>query len=150
MILVGETNPYGADPAMALFPYPEHSAGGRLCRKILGLRPATYVQFTRYNLCTERWAVPAARHSVLVILTRHGSEDGTVLVLLGRKVASAFGASHLPPFSTWDCALNDLRVGVVLLPHPSGRCRLWNEPGAVERARALMQREFPHVPFGEA
>ena len=35
-ILVGMNNPYGADPAMALYPLPERASGGRLAR-ILGL-----------------------------------------------------------------------------------------------------------------
>ena len=25
-----------------------------------------------------------------------------------------------------------------ILPHPSGLCRLWNEPGSVDRARAAV------------
>ena len=36
-IIVGEANPYGGDPAYALYPIPENSAGGRLCRLIMAL-----------------------------------------------------------------------------------------------------------------
>lgn len=31
-------------------------------------------------------------------------------------------------------------VLALVLPHPSGLCRAWNEPGAAERARAAVTR----------
>lgn len=56
-ILVGEANPYGGDPRYALYPLPENSAGGRLCRLILKLEVRQYLRsFDRRNLCaTKRW-----------------------------------------------------------------------------------------------
>lgn len=85
-LLVGEQNPYGADPKFALYPYPENSGGER----------------------------PA-------------------IVLLGAKVVRALNFTAYTPFlwirATW----------LVILPHPSGLSRAWNEPGAYERARAVLR-----------
>ena len=71
------------------------------------------------------------------------------VVALGARVAGALAAcvrSWLPaPFAS---AMVDYDgedpfspgwvQRVAYLPHPSGRCRAWNEPGARERARALV------------
>ena len=77
--------------------------------------------------------------------------EDTTSVLRGRKVAGAFGLGHLAPFTRQDVVQIDggnlLRY--VILPHPSGRCRVWNEPDAVERARALLRQVRPDVPWGE-
>ena len=55
VLLVGEVNPYGADPRMALYHLPRGASGDRL-REILGLDDATYIRrLSRVNLCTGRW-----------------------------------------------------------------------------------------------
>jgi hypothetical protein len=57
------------------------------------------------------------------------------LVVLGRRAADALGLSgELPSFVRGD------RVAC-LLPHPSGRCRLWNQPDMVE----LCQKTFARL-----
>lgn len=38
----------------------------------------------------------------------------------------------------------------VLLPHPSGLCREWNDPSAVTRARRVLEFVAPDVPWGDA
>lgn len=139
-LLVGEDNPYGADPYFALFPEPQRSAGWRLAVEILGLSRARYLRtFDRVNLCSGRWSARDARVKALGILEDSSRDD---IILLGRKVAEAFEvalglvAGELRPFTTARHAYRD----IICLPHPSGRCRVWNEAGAVERARALMAR----------
>ena len=37
----------------------------------------------------------------------------------------------------------------VVLPHPSGLSRAWNEAGAYERARALLREVSPEIRWGE-
>lgn len=60
-LLVGEQNPYGADPKFALYPYPENSAGGRLCFKVFGLTRHEYLaRFDRVNLCSGKWSMSRA------------------------------------------------------------------------------------------
>ncbi len=124
-LLVGELNPYGADPRYALFPYPERSAGGRLCHKILATHRADYLRsFDRVNLCTGKWTVAAARERATELRCAPRPT-----ILLGVKVCNAFGVAF-HPFEVVD--------GYLVLPHPSGLCRLWNEPGAYDRARAAV------------
>ncbi len=126
-LLVGECNPYGSDPRYALYPLPAGAAGDRL-REILGLTLRDYLRrFDRVNLCTGRWsAVEARRRAVQVWQPGRPAH-----ILLGAKVCAAWGVPFEPFTRTPG-------PGVRILPHPSGRCRVWNEPGAVERARALL------------
>jgi len=90
-LLVGEANPYGADPRYALFPHPERSAGYRLARLIMAMpsRQSYLDAFDRTNLCPERWSAPVARARAQEILAERGVWD--CVVLLGSKVSGAFG-----------------------------------------------------------
>lgn len=56
--------------------------------------------------------------------------------MLGAKVRAAFDASDLAEFEARDA---DDGTTLLALPHPSGRCRIWNQPDAVERARAAIR-----------
>lgn len=124
-LLVGEANPYGDDPRFALYPEPDGCAGWRLCHQVLGLSETAYLRaFDRVNLCGERWSIRVARAAAVVFRQRTGPK-----ILLGAKVCAAWGLAFLPLTGVDD---------VVILPHPSGRSRLWNEPDAVQRARALV------------
>jgi len=136
-ILVGEDNPHSVDPRYALYPYPPNCAGHRLQDKVLGVGLSEYLgAYRRVNLCEGRWRAAAAREKAGEIL-RDCRE--LPLVLLGAKVAAAFGQDFRPFTVRW------LEVGgrfvtvAVLLPHPSGRCRVWNDPGSYERARGAMR-----------
>lgn len=48
---------------------------------------------------------------------------GQIVLLLGKRVGSAFGLKHVPYFET--LALSHAKVTIV--PHPSGASRWWNE-----------------------
>lgn len=140
-LLVGEDNPYSARPSDALLPYPDRSAGARLCRDILGLSVVDYLaKFDRVNLCGQKWNDDEARRVVGAICA---NGHGRVLVLLGAKVLRAFLLPQQPPpefFTRGEFATcGNGAVKYVALPHPSGRSREWNQPGAVERARAAMR-----------
>ena len=134
VLLVGESNPYGADPDFALYPSPEGSAGWRLCVDILGMQRSRYLAtFARVNLCAGRWSIREARARAADLRATAGN-----IVLLGSKVAAAFGYAFDPfSFRVEVAAVYPLVVPrqVAILPHPSGRCRLWNEPDAVANAR---------------
>lgn len=142
-LLVGEVNPYGSDPAMALYPLPAHAAGGRLAA-ILNMSLSTYLRaFRRVNLCTGTWDEKIASAHARCILAGLTS-DPRPLVLLGRKVARAFGLDA-PPFHAAPLPIASTPM-VILLPHPSGRCRAWNLEGSFERARALIYPLLPPRP----
>lgn len=144
-VLVGEHNPYGEDPKYALFCHPVNSAGERLQRLVLGMQRAAYVALVRRNLCAGRWSNTAARAAAHALLELF-PEPEYRFVLLGARVAGAF-RTPFEPFTVQESTYVPARSHVVL-PHPSGLCRLWNEPHALERARAVMVAEFPGLPLG--
>jgi len=132
-LLVGESNPYGSDPRYALYPAPENSAGGRLCRLVMGLGIRDYIsRFDRANLCAGPWRIREARARALELLAER---KVGAFVLLGAKVQSAFG------FTFAENVVDDSGPRTfVFLPHPSGLSRSWNVPGAYELARSTLQR----------
>ena len=131
-LLVGEANPYGGDPTFALYPYPERASGDRLCRLVMGLEPREYLRrFDRVNLCPEKWSAPLSR----INAQRIRAGDHERFVLLGTKVADAFGFKKVEPFGY---AVEGDK-SFALLPHPSGLCREWNKPGAFDRARGVLR-----------
>lgn len=147
-LLVGEVNPHGPDPSFALYHTPERSAGGRLCRLVMGLQRARYeAAYDRVNLCVEKWSLPLARDRAGALAAgRAGSAspEPAVVVLLGSRVCSAFGRAYAP--FTAEAAPVRSRAGAhlgaalyVVLPHPSGLCRAWNAPGSFSRARELLR-----------
>lgn len=160
LVLVGEMNPYGVDPRHALFCAPAGSAGERLQDLVLGVRRATYLdeRVVRYNLCVGLWNGHAAKRRAQEIRDLHPAD---VLVLLGRKVAQAFGCRGWPLFGrglllrtgakelAWRAASTSREFRAILLPHPSGRCREYNDPENVARARDLVRKAAPWFPVGE-
>lgn len=155
-IIVGESNPYGADPHFALYPEPDGCAGWRLCYKVMGLRRGTYMSsFERVNLLQgPKWSAPRAREAAGELLMNSGS---LVWILLGRKVSEAFHfLGHRPPeCREWisiplaERILNFPNRSAVLLPHPSGRCRAWQDPTMVKTCRELLRKALPGISFGE-
>jgi hypothetical protein len=74
----------------------------------------------------ERAAVGSA------VLSAFAEANGASLLLLGRRVALAFGAVHEPfgvPFRVRS-------VPCMVAPHPSGRCRTFNDRKLTRRLRA--------------
>ena len=142
-VLVGELNPYGDRPFFALFDDPPNSAGGRMRRLVTGLPPRTYRSLHRHNLCVGSWSIREARAKA-VLLKDHYSSKEVGFVLLGRKVSLAFGLEKQAPFSQ---TIQD-DFPMVILPHPSGLCRIWNEPGAFRRAQDILRSVFPGLPWG--
>lgn len=134
-LLVGEANPYGGDPDFALYPAPDGCSGHRLCTLILKMRRADYLrEFERVNLCPYKWYMREARERAADLRTWRGP-----LILLGAKVAWAFGFDPFVPFTISDGGKT------LVLPHPSGLCRTWNEPNAFVRARELVAKVVPSI-----
>jgi hypothetical protein len=143
-MLIGESNPHGGDPAFALYPLPEGSAGWNLACVILGLSRAEYLRrFERRNLLAgPRWSIPEARRAALEVST--SMSEGDRAILLGARVAAAFSLEYAP-FEEREFVVRPgfvdqaARSRFLILPHPSGRCRAWNEPGAFARARGAVE-----------
>lgn len=138
VFLIGEHNPYGSDPRFALYPEPTHSAGGRLCR-LLGMQSGAYLHaFERRNLLTlARWSVPAAREAANRV--RAELREGDALVLLGARVSSAFGYPFAPLAEHRGLVHGAVGYEVLVIPHPSGLSRAWNDPAMGPRVRAAVE-----------
>lgn len=142
IILIGEANPYTPDPRMALFPYPPAAAGARL-RRHLGVVHSEFLSVWRANLCRSFWSPDLARRRAQAL-----SSPGmpwSVVVLLGRQVATAMGHS--------DDLMTTKVVGslvYVILPHSSGMNRVWNDKAAVHRAQTIMRAVAPEIPWGSS
>lgn len=155
VFLVGESNPHGDDPRAALYPYPPNSAGYRLCRDILGMRERDYLRsFERRNLISssEKWSAASARWTAAEILREADGVKDPLVVALGRRVAGAFGAgdpfacvvrhAHFPSM----CADHQMaRIRVLHLPHPSGRCRTWNDRKNKYFAQEALAAHAPEI-----
>lgn len=138
-LLVGESNPYQKTAAdadrFAFYPRPRSASGYRLCVLVMGLPEALYLRsFDRVDLCHPKWSQPAARTRANSLIAERG--EGDTIVLCGSKVAAAFGLEFKAH------ALTTVRrpgaPALVVLPHPSGLNRFWQEPRAFERARELL------------
>jgi len=137
-LLVGEDNPYGSDPRYALYPKPEYSAGGRLCELIMKMSVKQYIgTFDRVNLCSGKWSMPEARAKAKELWETRGLDQN--YVLLGSKVCKAFDMTFTPFEILWRDGASVGGGAIVTLPHPSGRNRMWNEPGSLERAHRTLQ-----------
>lgn len=138
-LIVGEDNPYGAAPEHALYPAPERSAGARL-GVILGLERGEQVATWRANLCQGRWRQRRASARAAELL----QGPWRTFLLLGAQVRLSFERAVVEPRITFagDDHVQVSSIGgrrFILIPHPSGRCRLWNIPGMEERARRAFQ-----------
>ncbi len=150
VLLVGESNPYGATPEFALYCYPPGCAGYRL-RRIVGLPQHQYLALRRTNLCIGDWSKEKAKTRAWELLSPEAPWN--VIVLLGRKVTETFekialSGDPLVAFSTRTCCPG---MTLVSLPHPSGRnAAVWSNPKLAGRARELLREVAPEVPWGSA
>ncbi len=137
IVLVGESNPYGPDPDMALYPMPEGCTGHRLCREVLGMDSREYLRvFDRRNLCRGDWSEAGAR---LVAAALAGQK----FILLGARVCRAFDVDYTPLMRV-NISYEPVRRALVL-PHPSGLNRAWNDPSMIPRAREAVAAFCPEI-----
>lgn len=124
-LLVGMLNSRTDDPDFALWPEPRGCSGGRLCAVFGMTRDEYLATFERTNLCISQWSDAVARARAAEIMRERVNDSP--IVMLGALVAGAFGFPYRP-FSSPD-------RGLVILPHPSGMCRIWNDKASAQRAR---------------
>lgn len=67
-----------------------------------------------------------------------GRLKGRRVVLLGVKVAAAFGLHHLPLLEWRDVVAHGSRFKAARCPHPSGLNRYWNDPANCDLARVFL------------
>ncbi len=103
---------------------------------LLGLRPDRVVNLLPPDRRPGTWDAWRARE-VAALLGAWARAHAHELVLLGRRVAEAFGVGDLP-FGAQ--AQVDGGVRVLVLPHPSGRSRYLNDPRTRPRVRRWVAR----------
>lgn len=161
VLLLGEDNPLSAEPEYALYDSPEGCSGWRL-RRIFGLSSDDYLALDRTNLCTPIWNAQLARDRAATLTAP--SSPFRVIVALGAKVRGALARALTGgSFNAWQvwrddrgtrraaspCEAPDLApLTVVCLPHPSGRCTVWNRVARVHEARGILREVAPHIPWG--
>lgn len=140
--MLGEVNPLGSHPRYALYHEPPGHSGDRL-RRFLGISVADYLSIDRRNLCTGRWSIPEAKAAAASALEEAASSD-TVVLSLGRKVATALGAPRADLPSSDEVS----GVRVVFSPHPSGLCRAWNDPAVLPLLLEILREWAGDWPWG--
>lgn len=125
-LFVGMNNPHSDDPQFDLYPWPPNSAGHRLWLMIneaTGVSAAAYRHLVdRQNLVRgKKWSAASAKRNAREI----NVVDRTVVVL-GRAVAKAMG---LPDKMAPLTSVTIGRTTYWYFPHPSGRCRWYNDEG---------------------
>jgi hypothetical protein len=141
-MLVGEAPGPNTSGRLPLFPWPASSAAGRLL-KLSGLKPGDFLgRFFRRNLFdiyTDTWHAPMARERAEQILEEIAAVGSLRVLLLGTRVAAAFGLDSLWSRRTVErlVPLSNEQVLIELasIPHPSGRNQVYNDA----KARAAAQ-----------
>lgn len=141
VVFVGEA-PNRARPSGKKFPalWPFVPGSGARLAKYLGLSPKEFWRqgWTLVNLFDKPvvvWDPNEASLEATFICVQYLYMQRWVLVMLGKKVAKAFNDVR-PYFEPRvDC---DGNVAIVV-PHPSGRCRAWNDSRNVARFRKVMR-----------
>lgn len=137
LIIIGQDPGPGRDGTTPLAWVPAGCAGHRL-QEMSGLTRYEYRSVARVNLCATQADDPGAAGRRERAQTVERFLPGRIAVLLGRRVCEAFGISKIRPwFSAVKMRPDRLGPHLTLVPHPhpSGRCRGWNDPGVVETAR---------------
>lgn len=87
------------------------------------------------------WDAVEARR-VANVISQHVLSYRYVL-LFGQRVCAAFGVPWVPCQFVPACEMGEAMIGYrtefVPLPHPSGRCRLWNDPDVRKLVVKTMQ-----------
>lgn len=136
--IIGEAPGPNTHRKLALFPTPVRSAGGRLFA-YSKLTAAEYLgRFARRNLYSaivpwSRFEAESRAYEVLTWLRRSMPTVRRV-VLLGGRVGAAFGLGE--PWSSRSEGGTSDGLMLIVIPHPSGRNRVYNDPAARARAGA--------------
>lgn len=109
---------------------------GRHLADIAGWPFGLYLaQVDRRNLFYDvqpKWDVEKARAAARRL---EASFSGDKVILMGTRVAEAFGAIDRPLYEWW----GDHYCNFARIPHTSGRNRVWNDPAERARARAFLK-----------
>lgn len=140
-VLVGMNNPISRHPSHALYPSPVNCTGWRVWQLLQGADPSIsdeqyLLGFDRRNVLSARtWSAREARAAGAELMDEI---SGRTIVVLGVETCRALGL----PRSPWAEWASHGATRCVLLPHPSGRCREYNEPSMRARAGAVLLEAY--------
>ncbi len=141
-LIVGEQPGPNSSRACPMFPYPASSAGGRLLA-MSDIPIHEYLTLLRRINVQEvngPWRLLGARARAAVIAEDAASLYGPLrVVLCGRRVAKAFWLGDLPWFKRYRFPQPDWQHTYVVVPHPSARNQLYNDPTVAHRAGAAVR-----------
>lgn len=140
-VVVGMAPGPRTSASMPMFPHPPGSAGGRLLA-MSGMPVEAYLgRLVRVNLCSGKFRLDEARGSARALYYRWRTvgEPAVRLVLCGRRVADAFARVLEAPADPWFQRRYWAGIEYAAIPHPSGRCREYNDPANVARAREVVR-----------
>jgi len=103
------------------------------------IAPTVLVFENLYDHRVSNWEKSSARLQADKLLVKYG--NASIWILLGRRVADAFGHS-LPFFEVQRSQGLTMKARMVLrmaLPHTSGRNRYWNDPKNIARAKRVLK-----------
>lgn len=134
-LLVGEDPGTQVDGAPAFI--AEGSSGLRLAEwlEVADARDAC-ATVNLFDRRPDPWDRIDAASAARELLVRYEQRR---LLLCGRKVAEAFGLRSAEPLVWTPLELVGTFRLVAYLPHPSGRCRWYNEPSNVHAAREFVR-----------
>jgi len=149
VLVVGECVPEGHDREEALAAGRPGSIGNRLMN-ILGMSERNFAsRLERVNLCSGGWNREEARDSAEWLVGEFSRLP--YFLLLGRRVREAFGGESSYVRVGRSCYLG-YRVSedltIVGIPHPSGRCREWNDARTVVEVRRFLSAVVRDFPWG--
>lgn len=155
-LLIGEAPGPNTNWKLPLYPSPSNSAAGRLLRYADIDQEKWLGSFVRMNLCDDDWSARRASAGVIralsFLLDPANYHDGKPLrvLLLGRRVADAWNCGKAQFGSEIRHYTGDSYPNLYLawIPHPSGRCLVYNDRKNQLRARravlwALGERSRP-------
>lgn len=149
-VLVAMNNPVSSLPKYALYPLPEGCAGNRLWHMLAdaaerdgsSVSKSEYLRaFDRRNVLSQKtWSRRDAVLSGRRLADELTPPSSRSIVVLGIQTLDALGwRTHTrPAWGEWVPSLCERYPRFCLLPHPSGRCREYNDP----EMRALAGRRL--------
>lgn len=128
-ILLGMCNPNADGDPLSI-----HDGAGKRLFEMSGMPEEVYLKrFIRLNLVDSvQWDSEKAKAGAGRFL--RSLERGRIVVVLGKQVALALGVGLTNFFD--DMEVKTRRF--ILIPHPSGRCRLYNDKKTVAKVRKLL------------
>jgi uracil-DNA glycosylase len=128
---------------------PIAGATGRRLAKLLGISLDEYIlRWDRRNIFANRVPGPwDTYHAGLGASLIYAQESGFVyrplVVLLGKKVHAAFGFRSHAAYQMIPAKTGKMQW--LLMPHPSGLCRWWNDPSNTHSVEVLLRGAYDSI-----